>query len=490
MNEEKNRGRKVSLVVGFPKTGKTTFLADKVLSLLSQGVPADDIIVFSSSDVAARELSERICERMPEGPSVNARSVMDFALGIISFAQEGDMPKLLSREEERILIGDASKTASNRSRAREIIKFLLREWTEMGDDKDGFFISSEERSLHDWMKARLREQNAIMRHEVSADALRSLRRAPEVARRFQRPYVVVDDYQNLCLASQLLCEELCTGHFIAAGDEGQRIESCDPYPYPDGLEKCKMRNLGEGFEEIELDSSFAGGEIAGATERFCRSSETLSGKCFPKQASAEGKLKLVRVKTLSSEAREVVECVRESVLRGHSFDDVMLVVPDGLRKRDLLAALTDSDVPAYDLSHPSADGGVAVGIVEEAAGLDRKVVLACDVVDGVYPSFRSLDQNESIDHRAYYHEIDERKFNVCISRATDLLVLFVPEGDELELVTEHHMKVSRIRAGKTGRIGLLRQSEFIPRITSHEGDGPKSFLGSAGRSDERKASND
>lgn len=346
-------------ITGAPATGKTQTLVDRVAFLIAQGVAPCDILVCAASSIAAAQLRERMDTA---AGGIEVTTPWEMCVRILStkraIASTGRTPRVLADFEMLMLMKDMEMLGGDRKRDKEIVKYLLREWTELGEDKPRFLMTLEESNLNDGMKERLALRGGVLKHELANIAVRYLRDDIEACSAASVPYVLVDDYQNLCLASQILVEMLAETQIIVAGNSSQCCEVLDPYPYREGFDKFFERHEGQGLERYELKGTYLSVSVATAVSCFLDSSESLSGQAtalaglgtesdIPADLVTHVESGLFALRPSDSPASEVAELVSEITdLDQAACKDTLVVVPDARCGRLLEAELSCAGMPS------------------------------------------------------------------------------------------------------------------------------------------------
>lgn len=599
------------VVSGAAQTGKTEMIVRHVARLAESGVPAKDVLVFAAGRTAAQDLRDRIARAVgSEDFSACVTTALDFAVRTLaepSVAEAVGRPaRVLSESEKSILMEDMKMIEGKPSRNREIIKFLLRGWTEIQDEEDKFIICSEEYLLQEGLKERLVARRGILPHEAAALVVKCFRKDPALAEGHSVKYVLMDDCQNQCKASQLMAEIVCSGQLVMAGNPDQSCEVLDPYPYADGMKEVSERHA-SSLQAIELETSLALRNVATAVETFMKLSDSLSEAPVAKPAddAESGTASWTRYLTTTDEAagvsraiaamdsedraktgivvpskswgarmklalakrgvssefrtlkgrvrwnrdlepnalefaiallrlalesddgpawrtvfacycpllgcgewRELEECAKahgedavkvlfrtedstEGIphaarivecrewalkvsgelkdLKGAALADA-LVEATGVKARKL-PALSEQDgcqealgaMPFATLvSEFPEDVEVRIGTPDAMAGLAFETVFVTGALDGLYPSARALDPEDTVDHRAYYRARDERAFYSALSRGRETLRVSAPFRAELARARKQSMGIKRIFAKEGDRWADLALSQFVP----------------------------
>lgn len=224
-------------IVGGGGTGKTLGLVQRVAVLLDQGVSPEDILLIGPTPAAVDALNTLLDQKGVT--EVRATTLVAYAVALLDSPAArqatGRSPRLLADFEERILMEDMKVCGLKPKRLREMLKFFYRELSELGDEKDTFIRDSEEADVYATLTENLRLREAMLPQELSNVACKFVRDHPEAAAPFKRPFVLVDDFQNLNCASQWLVELLATRSLVVTGAQNCQVATGEPYPYPQGF---------------------------------------------------------------------------------------------------------------------------------------------------------------------------------------------------------------------------------------------------------------
>ncbi len=231
-------------VVGAGGSGKTLGLVQRMYYLASQGVPASEIVLLCSTRAGvdrAQQLlreafgEEEISDSILSQVTTPQHFAIDFLAQPEIRAITGRAPRLLADFEERLLMEDMKVCGLKPKRLREMLKFFYKELSELGDENEDFICDSEESEVYSALKENLRFLQAMLPQELSNVAYKAVRDHAEVAERFKKAFVLVDDFQNLNMASQKFLEEMATRSLVVAGCLNEEVPTLEPYPYPQGF---------------------------------------------------------------------------------------------------------------------------------------------------------------------------------------------------------------------------------------------------------------
>lgn len=247
-------------IVGGPRSGKTTALAERAAAWAAGGSPLPqeqpDFLFFCAfpraTETAACLLVDRglkvvdpacgstaFAASSDDAPHGLATTPFDYALRILADPQAraltGRNPRVLSRDEETTLFEDLKTSGLKRRRLRELWAFLQCGWANLDDDDPAWIKTTEEQAQLDLARAILAFDDAMLPGEVVNLAVRVLRESPALRRKFSAPVVLADDYPLMSRASQQLACLLAAEKIVVAGDSEPAPPAFEPYPCAAGL---------------------------------------------------------------------------------------------------------------------------------------------------------------------------------------------------------------------------------------------------------------
>ena len=254
---------KATRIVGGVGCGKTQQLIERVCSLLSGGEKAGNVLVLCATPQACESFTLRL-NAAGEEAGVNADEIAvttprALALEVLSDAEavrwSGREPRLLTAYEELFLLEDMKVSGLRPKRLREMLKFFYRSWTELADDDPNWLLPGEESNVHTLLKDNLALTRSIVEPEAGNLAVNYLRGHAGAVAAHSFAHVLVDDYQRISKASQLLAGLMATETLTIAGDRTACVQVYDSYPYAAGLDEFMDEH--EGAEDIELSACHA-----------------------------------------------------------------------------------------------------------------------------------------------------------------------------------------------------------------------------------------
>lgn len=307
-------------VVGGPGTGKTQAIVQRAARLLAASARPDDVLVLAATRSAADVLRARVAACGVVGAdAVEVCTPAQFFEQVLSCPEAraftGRTPRLLADFEERILMEDMKTCGLKTKRMHEMLKFFFKQWTELGDEREGFLVEDDEHLVHDAIMRHLRLRGAMLPVELGNLAVKFLRDCPDVPAACRRAHVLADDVQDYSKATQLALDLIARESLMVCGNVNEQVETAEAYPCPEGF--VVFAETHEGAEVVTLTQGVrsapriaavgnglaeAGGMDArmlvavgegGAAERVCADGEGIGadsqpGANMPAGAAGEG----------------------------------------------------------------------------------------------------------------------------------------------------------------------------------------------------------
>ena len=343
---------KATRIVGGVGCGKTQQLIERVCSLLSGGEKAGNVLVLCATPQACESFTLRL-NAAGEEAGVNADEIAvttprALALEVLSDAEavrwSGREPRLLTAYEELFLLEDMKVSGLRPKRLREMLKFFYRSWTELADDDPNWLLPGEESNVHKLLKDNLALTRSIVEPEAGNLAVNYLRGHAGAVAAHSFAHVLVDDYQRISKASQLLAGLMATETLTIAGDRTACVQVYDSYPYAAGMDEH------EGSEDIELSACHACAAGAAAASKLLADPAMQSIAFHAAEDIVAGQT-VVLESPLPEDEFGVVACfAAETVAAGTNPADIVVATPNGVWSRNMVKALLAVKVPAQALT--------------------------------------------------------------------------------------------------------------------------------------------
>ena len=248
-------------ILGKVASGKTEALVHRVVEYLNGQLSDKSVLVLAASPDAAETLKRHLAAALDiPADTLGKRGLRvsvprAIALEVLgnpkAQAACGRKPRLLLPFEENILLEDVKASGLRPKRLREMLKFFYRSWTELADDEPSWLVSEEEVQVHSLLKECLTFTGSILPNELSNLAVKWLRTDATAREAASYDLVLVDDYQLLSRASQVLAGLLAREGLVVTGDMQATSEVFEEYPYAAGLIEFAQA---DGVQTVQLDA--------------------------------------------------------------------------------------------------------------------------------------------------------------------------------------------------------------------------------------------
>lgn len=346
---------KATRIVGGVGCGKTHELIERVCSPLSGGEKTKNVLVLCATPQACESFTLRL-GAAAKVAGVNADGVTvttprALALEVLSDAEavrwSGREPRLLTAYEELFLLEDMKVSGLRPKRLREMLKFFYRSWTELADADPNWLLAGEEANVHALLKANLAFTRSIIEPEAGNLAVNYLRSHAGAVAAHSFAHVLVDDYQRINRASQLLAGLVATETLTIAGDRAACVQVYDSYPYAAGLDE--FMDAHEGAEDIELSACHACAAGAAGAAKLLADPAMQSIAFHAAEDVVADQTVVLESPLPEDEFGAVARFAAEAVAAGTNPADIVVATPNGVWSRNMVKALLAAKVPAQAL---------------------------------------------------------------------------------------------------------------------------------------------
>mgnify|MGYP000293353131 CR=1 FL=1 len=344
-----------------PGTGKTFALMRRVARLLEEGVAPDRILVSTFTRTAARDLQAELSRlQIPGADRVRVGTLHSFSFCLLSQAEvlrlTGRVPRPLLKFEERFLLEDLKGTNDGDVRGlRKRLDALGAAWARLQSDEPGWPQDPQDRAFLNALLKWLRFHEAMLVAEIVPEALKFVRDNPASPCVPRFDHVLVDEYQDLNRAEQVLLRELArNGHLAVVGDENQSIYSFK-FAHPEGI--LRFHEEHPGTRDLTLNECQRCPRLIVALANALISNNTSPEprKLVPAAAVSEGEVHIVQWDSLQQEAEGLARFIKHEVESGRTSPGGVLVLAPrrqiGYAIRD---ALKDLGIAAHSFFYEEA----------------------------------------------------------------------------------------------------------------------------------------
>jgi len=328
-----NTAGRLRTVAG-PGTGKSFALRRRIARLLEEGVDPQRILAVTFTRTAAADLKSEIQALEIEGADqVVARTLHSLCFKILEQEQVFNSlqrhPRPLLEHEIDPLLRDLSYADYGNVRdKRKRIRDYEAAWARLQRDDPGFALNELDQRFERDLIAWLRYHHAILIGDLIPLTLQYLRNNPLCQERRMFDHVLVDEYQDLNKAEQVLVDYLTgNGSCTIIGDDDQSIYSFrNAHPegirtYPDDKPQCVSIN----FDECRRCPSNV---VVMASQLIANNTNRTLGALAPFQGNNAGNVQVMQWATLDDEINGITRIVQKLVHNDNvAPGDILILAP-------------------------------------------------------------------------------------------------------------------------------------------------------------------
>ncbi len=351
------------LAQGPHNAGKTALVRARVEGLLAQGVPADQVCIVAASDAAVQGFSDLAAR------GVRVTCARDLELSILSSERAceftGRAPRLIMPFEDDFVKEDLKTTGIAAKQLKGMLGFFCKSLTTLEADDPYFFWEKDEQTVFNLARTCLAAYGPIHPCELAGMCLHYLQSLGEDEARALAgaAHFVVDDYQALNRASQLVLEALAPQTLWACADVLDEAQGADPFPYAKGIEEFCARH--EDAVCVTLAAP-APGTVAAAAAQLAESGfidalslglldsqgehEVSDSYEVPCAAKAVEGVELLQSVSWKDEFANVASCVKAKVEAGAAPAQIVVAAPNLTWARSLSKALKAAGLPVRKMA--------------------------------------------------------------------------------------------------------------------------------------------
>lgn len=358
-------------VMAGPGTGKSYAMKRRLMRLLGEGVSPNRILVVTFTRTAAAALVEDIgrlgvkgCDDIWAGTLhaycygvLNKRHVLEFTRRVprplVTFSELG----ILQFEAAPMLEDLANDEAFGGKRDRtQRIRAYEADWARLQSDTPGTPTDPVDVRFRDELVKWLRFHEAMLIGELVPLALSYLRNNPSSAERSFFDHVLVDEYQDLNKAEQVLLDQLVErSQYAIFGDEDQSIYAFR-WAHPEGITQFHEERPSTADCNLNECQRCPTRVVAMADSLIRHNHPTACPpRLNPKAGKPVGEVHIVQWDHLGNESAGLTQFVRHLIeKRGYQPGDVLVLSPRRLIGYGIRDALREASVPTHSFYHEEA----------------------------------------------------------------------------------------------------------------------------------------
>ncbi len=333
-------------VLAGPGTGKTFALMRRVLRLLQNQTRPERILVSTFTRTAAKDLAKELERIGAKGvKQVKADTLHAFCFSILSRNEvlqlTGRHPRPLMDFETRFLLQDlcGDDVGGIRQCSKRMNAFNAA-WARLQSDEPGWLKEPADQAFDLALRRWLTFHQAMLIGELIPVTLRYLRDNPTCPERTQFDHVLVDEYQDLNRAEQVLLDCFVgSGTLTVIGDENQSIYSFK-YANPEGIVEFDQYHTGTSDETLKECRRCPHRVVTIANELIQHSIRQPVRQLQQFAGNPEGEIHVVQWMDIDQEAQGIAAFIKSRIDAGSVASGRVLVLSPrrqfGYRIRDAL----------------------------------------------------------------------------------------------------------------------------------------------------------
>lgn len=246
---------KAHCFIGGPSCGKTSALVARAKELASSGQPGG-ILYVCASKAAVDGVRQQIFDF-----DIEVKTGLELAREVLvdeELVARGVRNRLLGQAEERALMEDVKVCGIKRRRLRELAAFLECGWSKLDDNDPSWVKTNEEELVSGLIRGNLEFTGGVLACEASALAVRQVAADEGLRARHARAHILVDDFECLGRATQMLTCMLAGASLCVAASDVAPVALDEPYPYAQGVQELLSSNSSARVEHLNVCRKPAG----------------------------------------------------------------------------------------------------------------------------------------------------------------------------------------------------------------------------------------
>lgn len=338
-----------------PGTGKTYALMRRVARLIEEGADPERLLVITFTRTAARDITREIGKLEVDGASeVISGTLHSYCFKTLAkasvFALTNRVARTLVEFEKRFLYEDL-KIPGQRSvnDCKTMVRAFEADWARLQHEQPGWPTNPTDQAFHQDLMDWLQFHQAMLLGELPTLTLSFLRQNPATPERRAFDHVLVDEYQDLNRADQILIDLLEEhGTLTVIGDEDQSIYGRLRYAQPEGIRDFGDYHRDTHNESLDMCRRCPAQVVTMANQLIGVNRDREARTLQPMTSNRDGFVRIVQWPTMEQEAAGVAQFVR-LYLDSHpdvAPSDVLVLSPRRKQGKRLQQELIAQGVPA------------------------------------------------------------------------------------------------------------------------------------------------
>lgn len=424
-------------VLAGPGTGKTFALMRRVARLLQTGTPPESILVCTFTRTSARDLQSEISRLGLSGVgNIESGTIHSFCFKMLAqedvFSITQRVTRPLLNFEERFLVEDLNGDGFGGVREKEKrIKAFNAAWARLQSDNPGWPPDNIDRNFQSELRSWLEFHRAILIGELVPLAFHYIRDNPTTPFRNSFGHVLVDEYQDLNRAEQILLDLLSeSGSLIVIGDEDQSIYSFK-HAHPEGISTFNQNHINTHDENL-MECRRCPRNVVNMANSFIQYNVSRTPRNLrPFPNNPEGEVLILQWRNMEEEAQGIASLIEQRIRNGQVEPGRILVLAPrrqfGYAVRD---ALNNIEINALSFFHEEAFDGnpkliensnaqQAFTLLNLLADNDDRVSLRCwcgfgsnSLLSGAWRRLREYCSSNHLTPRSCLEQLTNREISI------------------------------------------------------------------------------
>lgn len=341
-------------VVAGPGTGKSFALMRRVARLLHFSNEPESIFLCSFTRTAAADLAKSIAEIETDGvEDIRTSTLHSYCFEVLTkndvLGKTLRVPRPLLDMEIRFLLEDLkSALFGTVKECKKKLHAFNSAWARLQHEQPGWCSDTTDMDFRDKLMAWLRYHRCMLIGEVVPEMLKYLKNNPASLHRGKFKHVLVDEYQDLNKAEQVLLDLIAEkATYSIIGDDDQSIYSFK-HAHPEGIIGFPDRYTGT-HSEVMSECRRCPKRVVSMANALIRHNKIRSPRQLkPVDANPDGEIHIVQWLSMVEEARGIAKFIVKKIELGELTAGQVLVLSPrrefGYEIRDELIA---RNVPAH-----------------------------------------------------------------------------------------------------------------------------------------------
>lgn len=359
-------------VLAGPGTGKSFALKRRLTRLLEEGADPTQILVVTFTRTAAADLIQEIGALGVDGcEDVVASTLHSYCFRLLTkeavFEFSGRTPRpliaiakagVLQFEAAPLLedLDSPARFGDKRNRTKRIRAFEAQ-WARLQSDDPGWASDPIDAAFHTALIDWLRFHECMLIGELVPEALEFIRNNPASSAVEPFDHVLVDEYQDLNKAEQVLIDHLAgAGALGVVGDTDQSIYSFR-YAHPEGIEEFDSTHAGTDDHLLD-ECRRCPRLVVDLADHLIRRNHPAGTepRLLPRSKNPKGEVHIVQWPSMDDEVAGISALVKIMIDDDHDYNagDILILCPRRIIGYAIRQQLLDAAVPTHSFYHEEA----------------------------------------------------------------------------------------------------------------------------------------